>query len=385
MTREQLFNMVEYADDRFLQRSDKNTVSLEKPKKKNKLLFGMWRMQYVAAAVAVLLLTSITAVAAVTMIRRQAELKEQLGISGKDVPDYVEFDISATDVTAQPGTTDEEINVTVLSGIRDEQFQKWYFTISPLTREEAETLTWYVGSDEFGGGYGEATIVDWTGVHSAENPRYDVGAAYDESSQSLMLETSVSMREDSSRRLDPTRVEAVEMQIIGAIDLWDTEEGYQTGIDEKYHLTAMFTPTVTDVNTKRVFLGNGIPLTNPNTGAQGRITEVEIYASGSVHMRYAIPEDAETMNRYFNEGAAMPNDEYLDLQNNVFLPWSNAADVMMLDMTINFKDGTSTGGYVSGRLMYKDGILEAEGMGDKPIVLDEIESITIGGQEFLVK
>ena len=384
MTREQLFNMIEYGDDRFLQRSDKNTVSLEKPKKKNKLFFGMWRIQYVAAAVAVLLLTSITAVAAVTMIRRQAELRQTLGIEGKDVPDYVEFDVSATGATTQSGTTDQEIHVTVLSGIRDEQFQKWYFTISPLTREEAETLTWYVGSDEFGGGYGEATIADWTGVRSAENPWYDVGAAYDESSQSLMLETSVSMREDSSRRLDPTRVEAVEMHIIGAIDLWDAE-GVHSGFDEKYHLTAMFTPTVTDVNKRTVVFGNSVHFTNPDTGAQGTITDVEIYASGNIHMHYTIPEDADTMNRFFNQGSSMPNAEYLDLQDNVFLPWSNAADVLMQDMTINFKDGTGIGGFTSARDTYQNGVLQSECASGKPIVLEDIESVTIAGQTFDVK
>ena len=383
MTREQLFNMIEYADDRFLQRSDKNTVSLEKPKKKNKLLFGMWKMQYVAAAVAIVLLTSITAVAAVTMIRRQAELRQKLGIEGKDVLDYVEFDVSTTDVTVPADAGNGDINVTVLSGMRDGQTQIWYFAVSPLSREEAEMLTWYVGSEELGG-YRDASPVGWNGIYSAENPRWDVGDAYDESSQSLMLDVRFMMNEDDPHRLNPARTDPIELNIIGAVDIWD-EEGYQSGIDEKFLLTAMFTPTVTDVNTRMVSLGNGIPLMNPNTGAQGRITDVEIYASGTVFMRYTIPEDAETMNRYYNEGAAMPNEEYLDLQDNVFLPWSNAADALMLDMTINFKDGTSTGGYVSGRLTYKNGVLEAEGMSDKPIVLDEIESVTIGGQRFLVQ
>ena len=383
MTREQLFNMIEYADDRLLQRSDKNTVSLEKPKKKNKLLFGMWKMQYVAAAVAIVLLTSITAVAAVTMIRRQAELRQKLGIEGKDVLDYVEFDVSTTDVTVPADAGNGDINVTVLSGMRDGQTQIWYFAVSPLSREEAEMLTWYVGSEELGG-YRDASPVGWNGIYSAENPRWDVGDAYDESSQSLMLDVRFMMNEDDPHRLNPARTDPIELNIIGAVDIWD-EEGYQSGIDEKFLLTAMFTPTVTDVNTRMVSLGNGIPLMNPNTGAQGRITDVEIYASGTVFMRYTIPEDAETMNRYYNEGAAMPNEEYLDLQDNVFLPWSNAADALMLDMTINFKDGTSTGGYVSGRLTYKNGVLEAEGMSDKPIVLDEIESVTIGGQKFLVQ
>ena len=69
----------------------------------------------------------------------------------------------------------------------------------------------------------------------------------------------------------------------------------------------------------------------------------------------------------------------------MFIPWSNAADAVMLDMTINFKDGTSAGGYVSGRVTYKDGVLQAEGMSDKAIALDEIESVTIGGQKFLVQ
>ncbi|MBR0173092.1 MAG: hypothetical protein IJQ21_09900 [Lachnospiraceae bacterium] len=383
MTREQLFNMIEYADDRLLQRSDKNTVSLEKPKKKNKLLFGMWKMQYVAAAVAIVLLTSITAVAAVTMIRRQAELRQKLGIEGKDVPDYVEFDVSTTDVTVPADAGNGDINVTVLSGMRDGQTQIWYFAVSPLSREEAEMLTWYVGSEELGG-YRDASPVGWNGIYSAENPRWDVGDAYDESSQSLMLDVRFMMNEDDPHGLNPARTDPIELNIIGAVDIWD-EEGYQSGIDEKFLLTAMFTPTVTDVNTRMVSLGNGIPLMNPNTGAQGRITDVEIYASGTVFMRYTIPEDAETMNRYYNEGAAMPNEEYLDLQDNVFVPWSNAADALMLDMTINFKDGTSTGGYVSGRLTYKNGVLEAEGMSDKPIVLDEIESVTIGGQRFLVQ
>ncbi|MBR0091221.1 MAG: hypothetical protein IJP92_05955 [Lachnospiraceae bacterium] len=382
MTREQLFNMIEYADDRFLQRSDKNTVSLEKPKKKNKLLFGMWKMQYVAAAVAIMLLTSITAVAAVTMIRRQAELKERLGISEKEVPDYVEFDVSTSEATVQNGTGTK--SVTVLSGMRDGQTQIWYFAVSPLSREEAETLTWYVRSSEGLGGYRDATPVGWTGIYSTEYPRWDVGDAYDESSQSLMLDVRFRMNEDDPDKIDPSRTEPIEMEIIGGVDIWDTE-GYQSGFDEKYHLTAMFTPTVTDVNAKTVVLGNGVPLTNPNTSLQGRITDVEIYASGTVFMHYTIPEDEEKMNRYFNEGASIPNDEYLNLQDNVFLPWSNAADALMLDMTINFKDGTSTGGYVSGRLAYKNGVLKAEGMSDKPIVLDEIESVTIGGQTFLVQ
>ena len=146
--------------------------------------------------------------------------------------------------------------------------------------------------------------------------------------------------------------------------------------------SASFTPTVTDINTKTVVFGSGALFANPNTGAQGRIIDMEIYASGSVFMRYTIPEDAEQLNRFFNEAASMPNDEYLDLQDNVFLPWSNAADAMMLNMTINFKDGTQIEGYVSARTTYKDGVMQAEGMSDKPIALSEIESVTIGGQTF---
>ena len=142
---------------------------------------------------------------------------------------------------------------------------------------------------------------------------------------------------------------------------------------------------MTDVNSKTVVFGNGVSFTNHNNGAQGLITDVEIYASGSIHMHYTISEDADTMDRFLNQGASLPNDEYLDLQENVFLPWANAADALMLDMTINFKDGTSTGGYVSGRLTYEDGVLEAEAMSETPIVLDEIESVTIGGQKFLVQ
>lgn len=102
-------------------------------------------------------------------------------------------------------------------------------------------------------------------------------------------------------------------------------------------------------------------------------------------MHYTIPEDADTMDRYFNQGATTPNAEYLDLQDNVFLPWSNAADEVMSGMTINLKDGTRLGGSVSARLTYNNGVLDAEGSAERMIALDEIESVTIAGQTFEVE
>ena len=414
MTREQLFNMIEYADDRFLQRSDKNTVSLEKPNKKNKLLFGMWKMQYVAAAVAIVLLTSITAVAAVTMIRRQAELRQRLGIEGKDVPDYVEFDVSATDVTAPADAENGNVNVTVLSGMRDEQFQRWYFTVGPITEEEAERHVWIVRSDVFGL-RSASPMADWNAVKEKHGTTIDefgnevadypssvyepVTGAYDEETQTLMLELSVMLNDDF---LPEDRTNPIECTVFSMDALVEDETVFATWVEDaefdeggyfaldiekaisiaKYKASMSLTPTMTDVESKTVVFGDGVVFANPDTGAQGKMTEIEIFASGHVRIHYTIPEDAETMNRFFNEGASLTNEEYLDLQENVFIPWSNAADAVMLDMTINFKDGTSAGGYVSGRLTYKNGVLEAEGMSDKPIALSEIESVTIGGQTF---
>lgn len=415
MTREKLFEMIEYTDDRFLSRSEKNTVAIPVKKQKKVFPFMVWKIQYVAAAIAIVLLTSVTAVAAVTMIRRQAELKEHLGISGKEVSDYVEFDVGNADATASANATEGNAHVTVLSGVRDEQFQTWYFTVGPITEEDMRWQSWFVISDlfkrdaypvwdydllveEVGLSVDEETGYEGPSVYDGD-PNPNAGS-YDAETQTLLLRLDVSFK---SYDLPASRTEPIECTIIScdkrdelSYATWVEDSEYDEGgyyafdIEKaldvaKYRTTATFTPTVTDVNTRTVVFGNSVHFTNPDTGAQGTITDVEIYANGSIHMHYTIPEDADTMDRFFNQGASMPNAEYLDLQDNVFLPWSNAADEVMSGMTINLKDGTRLGGSVSARLTYNNGVLDAEGSAERMIALDEIESVTIAGQTFEVE
>lgn len=107
------------------------------PQPKLKRLFTVF-----IAAVLVFLL-SIAAYAAYSIHQqRQQQLRETMNIDDNEITSYVEYAVSSTPTQVHTfSPLVEEKNVTLLSAIRDDSFQRVYVNVSPVSKEEALSAT----------------------------------------------------------------------------------------------------------------------------------------------------------------------------------------------------------------------------------------------------
>lgn len=341
---------------------------------------GSRRFVTLAAAVALLLALGVTAYAISSIHqRRQAELRDSLGIEENQVESYVEYDT---------GTGENTAGITLLSAVADGEIQQVYVNISPVSPEEVtacavtEKFVWsidggntfsfaepYVPKEQFTISESDMTTFydPDTGVENWHvNP--DVVAermltyAYDEETQTLTLRCSI-LRSS----MDCTK--PVELRIWGITMRPKDEGGTDVSLDRDYG-SVSFDPTGLEV--RELMLDTPVVFENSETGECGTIEGLIVYPTGLTWL-IAHP-DAENVHR--SDWTEEERAEYRPLQ----VSWLNSIDEALSGAKLNFTDGTSFAIPVIVRMPFEDGWAKGVTYWKKTININAIESVEIMGQ-----
>ena len=341
---------------------------------------GSRRFVTLAAAVALLLALGVTAYAISSIHqRRQAELRDSLGIEENQVESYVEYDT---------GTGENTAGITLLSAVADGEIQQVYVNISPVSPEEVtacavtEKFVWsidggntfsfaepYVPKEQFTISESDMTTFydPDTGVENWHvNP--DVVAermltyAYDEETQTLTLRCSI-LRSS----MDCTK--PVELRIWGITMRPKDEGGTDVSLDRDYG-SVSFNPTGLEV--RELMLDTPVVFENSETGECGTIEGLIVYPAGLTWL-IAHP-DAE--NVYRSDWTEEERAEYRPLQ----VSWLNSIEEALSGAKLNFTDGTSFAIPVIVRMPFEDGWAKGVTYWKKTININAIESVEIMGQ-----
>ena len=341
---------------------------------------GSRRFVTLAAAVALLLALGVTAYAISSIHqRRQAELRDSLGIEENQVESYVEYDT---------GTGENTAGITLLSAVADGEIQQVYVNISPVSPEEVtacavtEKFVWsidggntfsfaepYVPKEQFTISESDMTTFydPDTGVENWHvNP--DVVAermltyAYDEETQTLTLRCSI-----LRSLMDVTK--SAELRIWGITMRPKDEGGTDVSLDRDYG-SVSFNPTGLEV--RELMLDTPVVFENSETGECGTIEGLIVYPTGLTWL-IAHP-DAE--NVYRGDWTEEEKAEYQPLQ----LSWLNSIEEALSGAKLNFTDGTSFAIPVIVHMPFEDGWAKGVTYWKKTININAIESVEIMGQ-----
>ena len=341
---------------------------------------GSRRFVTLAAAVALLLALGVTAYAISSIHqRRQAELRDSLGIEENQVESYVEYDT---------GTGENTAGITLLSAVADGEIQQVYVNISPVSPEEVtacavtEKFVWsidggntfsfaepYVPKEQFTISESDMTTFydPDTGVENWHvNP--DVVAermltyAYDEETQTLTLRCSI-----LRSLMDVTK--SAELRIWGITMRPKDEGGTDVSLDRDYG-SVSFNPTGLEV--RELMLDTPVVFENSETGQCGTIEGLIVYPTGLTWL-VAHPE-AE--NVYRGDWTEEEKAEYQPL----LLSWLNSIEEALSGAKLNFTDGTSFAIPVIVHMPFEDGWAKGVTYWKKTININAIESVEIMGQ-----
>lgn len=341
---------------------------------------GSRRFVTLAAAVALLLALGVTAYAISSIHqRRQAELRDSLGIEENQVESYVEYDT---------GTGENTAGITLLSAVADGEIQQVYVNISPVSPEEVtacavtEKFVWsidggntfsfaepYVPKEQFTISESDMTTFydPDTGVENWHvNP--DVVAermltyAYDEETQTLTLRCSI-----LRSLMDVTK--SAELRIWGITMRPKDEGGTDVSLDRDYG-SVSFNPTGLEV--RELMLDTPVVFENSETGECGTIEGLIVYPAGLTWL-IAHP-DAENVHR--SDWTEEERAEYRPLQ----VSWLNSIEEALSGAKLNFTDGTSFAIPVIVRMPFEDGWAKGICFWTGTINIYAIESVEIMGQ-----
>lgn len=357
MTGEQLFNMVEYIDEKYLQRSEDNSMADGVSERREDRHKQRTRIYLVAAAVAAVLLCSVTVIASIRYSRQQERLREILGIEDADIEGYEESGSGQTmdgAVMEDSGT----FAATVLSGIRSSEIQRWYYSLGPLTAEEAGAYEWYIGNRESGFSQVNYVTPDYDELPRDTIMEYDIMTGYDEETMSFILQYETDGRE----------TEPITMEIYAFRDLWPLWYIFPLSEDAmekkaEYHTSITFEPMHTVAKKETVVFGDGIPVSHPVTGEEGHILDMTIYATGQCDVRYTY----KGCESYEDGGSS---------------DWSNAVEEITRPMEIRFKSGHVLTGGVTARWLYQDGKITNIMFFNTVKDPTQLECVVIDGKEF---
>ena len=341
---------------------------------------GSRRFVTLAAAVALLLALGVTAYAISSIHqRRQAELRDSLGIEENQVESYVEYDT---------GTGENTAGITLLSAVADGEIQQVYVNISPVSPEEVtacavtEKFVWsidggntfsfaepYVPKEQFTISESDMTTFydPDTGVENWHvNP--DVVAermltyAYDEETQTLTLRCSI-----LRSLMDVTK--SAELRIWGITMRPKDEGGTDVSLDHDYG-SVSFYPTGLEV--RELMLDTPVVFENSETGECGSIEGLTVYPTGLTWL--ITHPDAENVHR--SDWTEEERAEYRPLQ----VSWLNSIEEALSGAKLNFTDGTSFAIPVIVRMPFEDGWAKGVTYWKKTININAIESVEIMGQ-----
>ena len=341
---------------------------------------GSRRFVTLAAAVALLLALGVTAYAISSIHqRRQAELRDSLGIEENQVESYVEYDT---------GTGENTAGITLLSAVADGEIQQVYVNISPVSPEEVtacavtEKFVWsidggntfsfaepYVPKEQFTISESDMTTFydPDTGVENWHvNP--DVVAermltyAYDEETQTLTLQCNILRSE-----MDCTK--PVELEIWGITVTPLKSGGTDVSLDHDYG-SVSFYPTGLEV--RELMLDTPVVFENSETGECGSIEGLTVYPTGLTWL--ITHPDAE--NVYRSDWTEEEKAEYQPLQ----LSWLNSIEEALSGAKLNFTDGTDCAVQGILSMPFEGGYVKANCAWQQTINISAIKGVEIMGQ-----
>ena len=339
------------------------------------------RLAALAAAAALLLALGVTAYAISSIHqRRQAELKESLGIEENQVESYVEYDT---------GAEENRLGVTLLSTVADGEFQRVYVNVSPVSREDVSACA---GTAKFAFSVDGGNTFSYAAPYMPQEERLklnesdlvtaydpDTGGeiqyvdpaavselmlehAYDQETQTLTLQCNILRSE-----MDCTK--PVELEVWGITMRPGDDGSVEVSLDRKYG-SVSFDPTGLEV--RELMLDTPVVFENSETGQRGTIEGLIVYPTELTWL--VTHPDAE--NVYRGDWTEEEKEEYLPLLQS----WAGSLDQTLCGAKLNFTDGTSFDIPVIVRMPYEDGWAKGVTYWTAAININAIESVEIMGQ-----
>ena len=355
MTREQVWDIIGDIDDRFIAEAAQYDPQKCSRSPERIGVMSKKRMITFALAAALILALGVTAYAIGMGIhrQRQAELRHELQIDENNVTDYVEF--------AVPEEGAAEGGLTLLSTMNNGDYQLLYFNISPVSEEMIACLD----QENLRGRENRDDRVFWPylyldgeyyGILVNQFARYRDD--YDPDTETLTLRASLpnlKFRDKDS------------MEIRVALGYTDNYA--------QIHESASYGPALIPLTQQRVInvrFPEPVDFENSETGGKGQIIGVAIYAEGVTWL--VTHDDMESV---------YPVESQDDLR---WLPWARARDKLELEAQLHFADGSIRTNLAADRTEYWNGtVYDVCLFQDGMINIDQVVSITIGGQTYVVR
>ena len=339
------------------------------------------RLAALAAAAALLLALGVTAYAISSIHqRRQAELRDSLGIEENQVESYVEYDT---------GTGENTAGITLLSAVADGEIQQVYVNISPVSPEE---VTACAGTAKFAFSVDGGNTFSYAAPYMPQEERLklnesdlvtaydpDTGGeiryvdpaavselmlehAYDQETQTLTLQCNI-LRDE----IDCTK--PVELEVWGITMRPGDDGSVEVSLDRNYG-SVSFDPTGLEV--RELMLDTPVVFENSETGECGSIEGLTVYPTGLTWL--ITHPDAE--NVYRSDWTEEEKAEYQPLQ----LSWLNSIEEALSGAKLNFTDGTDCAVQGILSMPFEGGYVKANCAWQQTINISAIEGVEIMGQ-----
>ena len=400
MLSEKVLFALNNTDDSFLEETrellGRSAVS-QKPAKRR-----IVRTILIAAVLAALMAATAYAIVSIHQ-KRQQELRENLKIEENHVAGYQEFEeISRPEGTAAE-PNEKDASVQLISSFRNGRFADVYFSISPITREEAwDAIGWeqknaiYViasNSRELDDAYrkiGKGTEKDLYGRYPVLPPIQEdeylrthetreelLEKYYDADTQSLMLKTAFLLSSDTIDWNKPVymNVKIIELASL-AMSMDETIEEYWARYDPVCVRDYGTIPVVISSTEFLVadFSGKSILVKAPSTDKVLNVLGVKIYASEvewqvtheDVDLIYNLPrDDDEAFRRGYEQ----------------LLEWLSVYDQVLDSSALIMEDGTQIKLSPSESTPYENGVVTLYSHLSSTIDLRKVKAIRIIDQE----
>ena len=335
--------------------------------------------------------------------RRQQELRENLKIEENHVAGYQEFEEVSTPEETATEQNEIEASVQLISTFRKGEFVDVYFSISPITREEAwDAIGWehknaiYVigsnsselddafrrkGDEARKDLYGRFPVLPPIQVDEYLRPQGTreemLEEYYDADTQSLMLKTEFLISSDPIDWNKPVymNVKIIELASL-AMSMDETIEEYWARYDPvcvRDYGTVPVTISATE-SLMADFSGKSILVKAPSTDKVLNVLGVKIYASEvewqvtheDVDLIYNLPrDDDEAFRRGYEQ----------------LLEWLSVYDQVLDSSALIMEDGTQIKLSPSESTPYENGVVTLYSQLDSTIDLRKVKAIRIIDQE----
>ena len=360
-------------------------------------------IQVILIAAALALLLAACALGYTIHQRRQQELRESLKIEENHVAGYQEFEKAPTPEETTVESEGKTPSVQLISTFRNGRFADVYFSISPITREEAwDAIGWeqknaiYVIASNFRelddayrkigkgtekGLYGRYPVLppiqedEYLRTHETREELLE--KYYDADTQSLMLKTAFLLSSDTIDWNKPVymNVNIIELASL-AMSMDETIEEYWARYDPVCvgdYGTVPVTISATE-SLMADFSGKSILVKAPSTDKVLNVLGVKIYASEvewqvtheDVDLIYNLPrDDDEAFRRGYEQ----------------LLEWLSVYDQVLDSSALIMEDGTQIKLSPSESTPYENGVVTLYSQLDSTIDLRKVNAIRIIDQE----